>query len=323
MRAMRATTRSGSVKIRPLREADLDEADRIMRVAFGTFIGAPDPARFMGDAAYVRTRWRASPGSAFAAEVEGELAGSNFAARWGSFAFFGPLSLHPKHWDRGLASRLVEPVVELFDAWGVEHAGLFTFPHSAKHIGLYQKFGFRPRALTLVLGKPVRREPRPHAGRAFSDLDPGGRDEALAGCRGVTDAIFPGLDATPEIESVAAQSLGETVLVRDGARVRGFAVCHTGPGSEAGSDTCYVKFAATVPGADAEKGFVELLEACEDFAASAGAGRIVAGVNAARREAYEGLLSLGYRVALTGIAMHRPNEAGFSRPGVFVVDDWR
>ena len=39
-----------NVTVRPLQEADLGEADRIMRVAFGTFVGLPDPGTFMGDA---------------------------------------------------------------------------------------------------------------------------------------------------------------------------------------------------------------------------------------------------------------------------------
>jgi len=48
-----------NVTVRPLQEAELDEADRIMRVAFGTFVGLADPGAFMGDADYVRTRWAA------------------------------------------------------------------------------------------------------------------------------------------------------------------------------------------------------------------------------------------------------------------------
>ena len=314
---------SDPVKIRPLLESDLDDADRIVRIAFGTFIGLADPARFMGDAAYVRSRWQGSPTSAFAAEVDGRLVGSNFATRWGTFGFFGPLSLDPALWDRGLASRLMKPVMETLDSWGVTHAGLFTFAQSPKHIGLYQKFGFRPRALTLILEKTVRAtDDISEDGCAYSRLDERQRSEALADCQHLTDGIHPGLDVTPEIESIHRQSLGETVVLRD-ADLLGFATCHSGAGSEAGSGTCYVKFAAVAPGARAREHFRRLLQACELFAGRAGAARIVAGVNAARPEAYEELLLAGFRISLTGISMHRLNEPGFSRPGVFVIDDWR
>jgi hypothetical protein len=49
------------VTIRPLRESELETADRIFRLAFGTFLGLPNPETFAGDADAVRTRWKADP----------------------------------------------------------------------------------------------------------------------------------------------------------------------------------------------------------------------------------------------------------------------
>lgn len=100
------------VTVRALREQDLPAADRIMRLAFGTFLGMPDPLKFMGDADYVRTRWLADPSAAFAAELAGELVGTNFATRWGSVGFFGPLTIHPNFWDRGIAQLLLAPTLD-------------------------------------------------------------------------------------------------------------------------------------------------------------------------------------------------------------------
>ena len=37
------------IRIRPLEERDLAEADRILRLAFGTFLGLPDPLKMFGD----------------------------------------------------------------------------------------------------------------------------------------------------------------------------------------------------------------------------------------------------------------------------------
>src|ERR687893_696345 len=150
--------RSGAaaeVSVRPLREDELGEADRIMRLAFGTFLGLPEPLAFMGEAGLVQPRWRADPAAAFAAEVGGELVGSNFAANWGSFGFFGPMTVRPDLGDRGIARRLLEPTMALFERRGTRHVGLFTFPHSPKHLGLYQTFGFGPRFLTPVMSKAV------------------------------------------------------------------------------------------------------------------------------------------------------------------------
>src|SRR5271165_5417171 len=49
------------VTVRPLLESDLPAAERIVRLAFGTFLGMPDPTAFMGDAVFARTRWLADP----------------------------------------------------------------------------------------------------------------------------------------------------------------------------------------------------------------------------------------------------------------------
>ncbi len=81
-------------------------------------------------------RWRSTNVEVIAARDDGRLIGSNVVTRWGSFGFFGPLTVLPEYWDRGVAQRLLESTMTVFDKWGVRHTGLFTFPASAKHIGL-------------------------------------------------------------------------------------------------------------------------------------------------------------------------------------------
>jgi hypothetical protein len=306
------------VTIGPLLERQLPEADRIFRLAFGTFLGLPDPSRFAGDSDWVTSRWRTAPEAAFAASLRGELVGSVLVVRWGSVGFFGPLTVRPDLWDRGVAKRLLEPTMELFARWRTPLTGLFTFAHSEKHVGLYQRFGFWPRYLTALMGRPVSTpaDAKPATLGAVSDA-------GLDACRELTDAVHPGLDLGLEIRGVAAQRLGDTVLVADGSRVDALAVCHVGPGTEAGSGACYVKFGAARPGPDAGERFARLLRACDAFAAARGATTLVAGVNTARRDAYRQLLAAGFRTLIQGVCMHRPDEPGYDRPDAFVLDDWR
>lgn len=311
------------ITVRPLREGDLPTADHIMRLAFGTFIGLPEPAAFMGDASYVRTRWLADPNAAFAAEVGGELVGSNFATNWGSVGFFGPLTIRPDFWGRGVGKRLMEPVMELFGEWGTRHAGLFTFAHSAKHVGLYQKFGFWPRFLTAIMSKPVGRTQGTPRWTEFSEVPEEEREGVISACRELTDAVYEGLDVGREIRAVAAQGLGDTILLREDGRLSGLAVCHSGPGTEAGTDTCYIKFGASRSGPNAEQDFGRLLDACDEWASSRNSSRLVAGVNTARHEAYRLMLARGFRADIQGVAMSRPNESGYNRPGLYLIDDWR
>lgn len=316
------TTKSDII-MRPLRETELSSADSIMRLAFGTFIGLPDPMAFMGDAAYVRNRWFANPQAAFAAESAGEIIGSNFATNWGSVGFFGPLTIRPDFWDRGVGKRLMEPIMGLFDKWETRHAGLFTFPHSQKHVGLYQRFGFWPRFLTAIMSKPVEQIRTASRWTRFSAMPAAERDSVLSACREVTDAIYEGLDLKYEIEAVAAQNLGDTILLWDDSKLVALAVCHVGPGTEAGSGVCYIKFAAVRPEPAAEKYFSRLIDACEEMATAQQLLRLVAGVNTARHEAYRQMLARGFMTDMQGVVMSRPNEPGYNRPQVYLIDDWR
>jgi len=54
-----------------------------------------------------------------------------------------------------------------------------------------------------------------------------------------------------------------------------------------------------------------------------GLQKIVAGVNTGRQEAYQHLLNSGFRTELQGVAMERPNEPGYNRAGIYLIDDWR
>ena len=113
--------------------------------------------------------------------------------------------------------------------------------------------------------------------------------------------------------------LGETVLLRHDQGLGGFAVCHCGPGTEAGSNKCYVKFGP----ARSSKLFDQLLDVCEALAAERGMTRLEAGVNLAREQAYRQMLKVGFRTDIQGVTMHRPNEPAYSRSEVYLIDDWR
>jgi GNAT superfamily N-acetyltransferase len=310
------------VSVRALQEAELGEADRIMRLAFGTFLGLPDPRAFMGDADYVRTRWAADPAAALAAEMDGRLVGTNFVTRWGSVGFFGPLTVLPELWNTGVARRLLDATMPFFDEWGVTHRGLFTFPNSTKHVSLYQRYGFLPRFLTSVMAKPVAPDTGATAWTPLAALaDPEG---ALAECSELTGEIYPGFEVEREIRAAERQKLGDTVLVQGpSGTLDAFAVCHSGPGTEAGGGACYVKVGAARPGPDAEDRFRRLLEACEAFAVGRGAAVVVAGVNTARRGAYRALLDRGFRAEMIGVTMHDADDDGYHHPDAWVIDDWR
>jgi 3-dehydroquinate dehydratase len=84
-----------------------------------------------------------------------------------------------------------------------------------------------------------------------------------------------------------------------------------------------VKFAAVRPNVRAQENFEQLLESCEAYAASRKAGKLIAGVNMGRHEAYRTLAAKNFRADMIGVAMQKSNAPGFNRPGIYILDDWR
>lgn len=304
------------LEVRPLAAGDLDRADRVLRAAF-TAVNGVD---LLADTALLTTRFRAAHTTVLAAYDGGSPVGSIVATRWGDIGLLGPLSVTPQLWGRGIGSSLMGAAVALLDGAGVTHQGLFTFPHSPRHLAFYQRFGFWPRFLTAIMSGAVTGS-EPRSGRRLS-VEAVHRDRLVACCAGLTAAIRPGLGLRGEIDAVLDQRIGDVLLV-GGDPPDGFAVCHAGAGSEAGSGIAYVKFGAVRPGPGAAATFTALIEACRGYAAQIGVRRLVLGVSTARHQAYRRLVATGLRLDATGVAMHRPDDPGYDTPDTFVLDDWR
>ena len=102
------------------------------------------------------------------------------------------------------------------------------------------------------------------------------------------------------------------------------AVCHCGAGTEAGGGACYIKFGAVLPGDNTHlfKDKPSLLHACESFAREQQICRLI-GVNTARHDAYQMMMSLGFRTEDQGVVMDNPNKFCYNKPDIYLIDDWR
>jgi ribosomal protein S18 acetylase RimI-like enzyme len=326
-----------AITIRAMQETDLAIANHIFRLAFGTFVGLPDPQDFARTLNYMN-RWYLDPSAAFVAEDNGQIIGSNIAANWGSFGGFGPLSVHPDYWNQKVGQQLVQSAIDYFSQHQISQLGIFTFPNSPKHLALYERFGFYPRCLTAVMAKPVQPQDSPPFLK-YSELAIADQSDCLKRCAELTETLFSGLDWNREIQTVAARQWGETVLLEgaslgfenNGQLLEGFAICHCREGTEAGKDACYVKFGAVRSGDSrrdrfanrAAQSLTALLQACETLAAQRGLSTLICGVNTERQGAYQLLRSLGFRIDILGVALLSPNQPVINHPGAFVLDDWR
>jgi hypothetical protein len=59
--------------IRHMVKDDLQEADRIIRLTFGTFIGHDDPKNYRSDARYANPRYSTDFSASFVAESNGKI----------------------------------------------------------------------------------------------------------------------------------------------------------------------------------------------------------------------------------------------------------
>ena len=314
---------SMSLAIRPLEEADVDAADKVRRLAFGTYFGLPDPLSFSGTARLVENRRGIWPDGALVAEKDGAIVGVAVSSRWGRLGLFGPLAVHPEHWRGGVAHSLLEASMPVFDRWRCGAAALFTFPASLTHIGLYQRYGFWPRSLTAIMNRAVTTpSPVPQA-HSLSAMSAAEQQDAIAQCAALTDRLYAGMDLRDELASAIAHPTSDAIMLIEGSTIAGFVICHFGSRSEADTGVVYAKFAAARPGPNAARDFQRLIDAANDFAHQSGAAKINTGVNTGAMETYRLMIAAGFRAALHGIAMHRPWIDIYDRSDVFALEDWR
>ena len=186
---------------------------------------------------------------------------------------FGPLTIRPDLWDRGIAQLLLAPTMDLFDRWGIRHAGLFTFASSAKHVGLYQKFGFWPRFLNGDHGTAGGRDAPPRQWTPLPVSIHRKKQSPLAEGLPPRGHVFDflGLDVEREIRAVDEQLEGTDLgtLAWTGTGLAGLAVCHAGPGTEAGVRKMLRNGVGAVRcGPSAAANSCRLLDASCDFAAA-------------------------------------------------------
>jgi GNAT superfamily N-acetyltransferase len=302
-----------------LQESELPEAEKLLRLSFGTFLGLSHPMEF-GNGAEYTSRWYRDPLSAFAARADGKLIGFSIVANWGSCAGFGPIVTHPDYWDRGIGSQLISASWSKFDEWGSQQIIFCTHANSPKHIYFYGKFGAEPRFLIALCTKAISSiQPKSLKTKRYSQLSSDRQAESLNAAYQLTDKIYGGLDWRSEILLVQQRSLGDTLFVWDDTGLIGFAICHYGSGSEAAKESCYIKLAAA-KGAEA---FEQLIDECEALASILGMSSLVAGVDTACVDAYHRMIARKFRISVLSVSMHKPNQTGYSRPDAYVIEDKR
>ncbi|HXG15218.1 MAG TPA: GNAT family N-acetyltransferase [Calidithermus sp.] len=331
-----ADSRSSRIQVRRVRKGDLSRVRDVVEQAFADFLErqlGTRPRQPFGGAQYVHHRWLMEPWGCFVAEEDqSRIVGAALGVLWGSVGVLGPVAVLTNYQNQKIGQQLVQAVEEFFEEHKVALHGVVTYPTSPKHLRLYTKFGYRPKALVAITSRALERRegrlvPRPGrpglAVRRFSSLEEARKKTVLARLHRITGAVCRGLDLSKEIEIVDGLALGDTLLLERGRDVVGFAVCHTPGVSEAPAGAVYAKFAAVDPQARRVEHLEHLVAAVEELAAELNIGRVILPVYTRYWTAFTTLVRSGYQVDFTMVRMQHGKQEDYEDPNHLVLDDWR
>ena len=231
-------------------------------------------------------------------DSEGQLAGFNMVHHSGSEGWMGPLAVRPDRQNAGLGKVMIPAGIEWLRERGVTTIGLETMPRTVENIGFYSRLGFVPAHMTVTVTRDL-----PRRGGAIPEalsVSPEERTAQLAECRGLTDRFAPKTDFTRELSLTQELRIGDTALVREGRRLRGFALWHSAPlaAGRPQEEVRVLKLVAEDLGA-----FESLVGAVQNAALAEGILRVGFRCQTAYGAAYSRLIDLGYRVHWTDLRM--------------------
>lgn len=253
-------------------------------------------------------------------DPDGELCGFNMVHLSGREGWMGPLAVRPDRQGSGLGKSMIRTGITWLRERGARTIGLETMPRTIENIGFYSRLGFVPGHLTVTLTRDLQRRPALHP--EVLSAAGSSRQERLADCRRLTEALLPGTDFTREIETTADLRIGDTLMVRDPASggLAAFALYHTTP-LAAGRPQDELRILKLV--AQNGDSFDRLLASTEAAALAADIRRLSLRCQTAQGDAFLRLVRQGFRAHWTDLRMtlatHPEQQLA---PGVVVFSNW-
>ena len=236
----------------------------------------------------------------------GEIAGFNMVHRSGVEGWMGPLAVRTEYQGSGAGKEVVERGIAWLREKGARVIGLETMPRTMDNIGFYSGLGFIPGKLTITLTLDAAGADR--ASELLGRMSVRDRDDEMLAVHALVDHIAPGYDFRREIELTDSLSLGDTVLLRNGSTLVGFALCHTAPLVE-GRTREELRVLKLVMAREAS--FDAMIRALCDFAKRSGTRRVAWRVQGDYPGMYAKLIGMGARVRWTDLRMAL---TGFAEP---------
>jgi GNAT superfamily N-acetyltransferase len=240
----------------------------------------------------------ASGGALLWRDEHDEIAAFNIAHASGGEGWMGPLAVRPDLQGAGTGKEIVRAATEWLMRAGCTTIGLETMPRTMDNIGFYSSLGFLPGKLTITVTFDSA-----HAVGAptlLGRLGPRAQDDTVLECRELARSLIPGCDYSREMKLTEELGIGETLLMFDGGKLAGFALCHAVPLVEgrALEEMRVLKLVlaqeSALPGA---------LEALADLARRRGARRVAMRAQTEYLGAYQSLIAAGGHLRWTDLRM--------------------
>jgi GNAT superfamily N-acetyltransferase len=230
-------------------------------------------------------------------DAEGNVAAFNVAHHSGIEGWMGPLAVRTEYQGQGLGKRIVRAGVEWLHKAGATTIGLETMPRTVDNIGFYSSLGFVAGPLTVTFTLESREGEEAERIGAHRES---ARERLVAECAALTNRIAPALDFSREIRLTGSLGLGDTLLVRDGGALVGFALCHNTPLVE-GRAPEELRVLKVVLADEAHMDIA--LDAIVRFARESALQRAAVRVQGNYESAYAAVVAAGARVRWTDLRM--------------------
>jgi GNAT superfamily N-acetyltransferase len=259
----------------------------------------------------------AAEGAMLWRDERGQIAAFNMVHRSGTEGWMGPLAVRGDCQGMGLGKEVVTQGIAWLRSQGASIIGLETMPRTLDNIGFYSGLGFVPGRLTLTV--TVDAAPAERSAELLGRLGTRDRDDAVEECHQLVTRLLPGYDFTREIQLTDELALGDTLLVRRGGILTGFALCHTAPLVEGRSreELRVLKLAL-----EREEDMEPMMRALADLARRSGTRRVAVRLQGEYADAYRRLIAMGGRIRWSDLRMTLDGHAE-ARPGLgMVLSNW-
>jgi GNAT superfamily N-acetyltransferase len=240
----------------------------------------------------------AADGALLWRDDRGQVAAFNMVHRSGVEGWMGPLAVRSEFQGSGIGKEVVQRGIEWLKEQGATVIGLETMPRTMDNIGFYSRLGFLPGRLTLTVTIDAATADRPSL--LLGRLGTREKEQTLEECAALLARLAPGYDYTREIVLTDERSLGDTLVLRRGDEITGFALCHTAPLVEgrAREELRVLKLVLAT-----EALFEYATRALSDFARRSGTRRVAFRLQGEYSEIYQQLITLGGRVRWSDLRM--------------------